>query len=100
MRIGGDRVTAALLDMPRKMNVRGLISVLPMVIKRQSEKSALDVYIADCLRILTENTAKIGGGGYIKLRYNELIHPKPEEKRTSVEVISSFKSKLSKIRGD
>lgn len=82
------------------MSVRGLISVLPTVIKRQNEKSALGVYIADCLRILTENTAKVSGGGYIKMRYGELIHPQPEEERTSEEVVNSIKLKLSKIRGD
>lgn len=100
MRVGGDEVTSALLDMPRRMSVRGLISVLPMAVKKQREKSVLNIYIADCVRLLTENTAKFGGGSYVNLRYEDIINPKPEETRSPEEVINNVKMGLSRLRGE
>ena len=100
MRVGGSEVTSVLLGMPSRMSARGLIAAMPMILKRQSEQSVLNLYLAECLRILTENTAKIGGGGYISVRYYDLINSKPEEKRTPEEIISGFKESLAKMRGD
>jgi hypothetical protein len=82
------------------MSARGLIAAIPTILKRQSEQSVLNLYLAECLRVLTENTAKIGGGGYISVRYCDLINSKPEEKRTPEEIVSDFKTNLARIRGD
>ena len=56
------------------------------------------IYVSDALRIITENTAKIGGGNYIKKRYVELIEPeikkqKKEDNRTAKEIIDDVVNK-------
>lgn len=61
--------------------------------KEQQEK-AYHIYVTDCLRVITENTAKQGGGSYIKLRYADVIEPHKEETRTAEEIITSLKEKL------
>ena len=61
-------------------------------IKREREKYLM--YYADCLSILTDNTARYTGGKYIK-RLSEI--EKPEEKRTASEIIDSIKAKLREV---
>ena len=57
-------------------------------------EKAYRVYVTDCLRVLTENTAKYVQGNYVKMRYIEMIEPKPEETRTADEIINGIKKKL------
>ena len=35
----------------------------------------------------------------MKIRYYDLIHPKPEENRTSEEIIGNMKEKIARIGG-
>lgn len=100
MRVGGEKVTTALLGVSKRMSVRGLIAVLPMILKQRNEQLVLSSYMAECLRVITENTAKFGGGSYISAHYYDLINPKPDEKRTPEEIINGFKENLAKMRGD
>lgn len=56
--------------------------------------------MTDALKILAENTAKYSGGSYMKSRYYDLIHPKPEETRTPEEIIGNMKEKIARIGGE
>lgn len=47
---------------------------------------AYRIYIADCLRIISENTAKMGGGSYITAKFYDIINPKPVDTRTGEEI--------------
>lgn len=58
---------------------------------------AYRVYVTDALRVLTENTAKISGGGYIQRRYVELVEPRKEETRSGDEIIEHMKNVLGKL---
>ena len=58
------------------------------------------MYVTDALKAVAENTAKYAGGGYIKVRYIEIIDPPPEETRTGEEIIAQMKAKLSQIGGE
>ena len=58
--------------------------------RRQEERKYLD-YFADALSVLTENTARVAGGRYIK-RLSEI--EKPEEKRTASEIKEHIKGML------
>ena len=40
-------------------------------------KTAYRIYISDCLRMITENTAKASSGNYITMRYADMIDNKP-----------------------
>ena len=56
----------------------------------QQRDLAYRIYIADCLRILSENTAKVGGGSYITAKFADIINPKPVEKRTGEEIAADI----------
>ena len=55
--------------------------------------------MTDVLKILAENSARYAGGSYMKSRYYDLIHPKPEETRTPEEIIGNMKEKIARIGG-
>ena len=86
--------------MPRKMSVRGLIAVMPMIIQRQNEQSAFRNYMAICAFNINEIVAKRYGGAYMTTKYHDLVNPPKEETRTSEEVISGIKEKLNALGGE
>ena len=55
--------------------------------------------MTDVLKIIAENSARYAGGSYMKSRYYDLIHPKPEETRTPEEIIGNMKEKIARIGG-
>lgn len=55
------------------------------------------MYIADALKAISENTAKLTGGSYIQKRYADILNPTPKETRTEQEVISMLSEKLHKL---
>lgn len=85
MRVGGESVTLALLAAP-KISAGGLIRLLPILVKRQQEESAFHIYTTECLRTMTENTAKFAGGSFVQAKYSDLIDPKPQDNRTCEEI--------------
>lgn len=85
MRVGGESVTLALLAAP-KISVGGLIRLLSILVKRQQEESAFRIYTAECLRTMTENTAKFAGGSFMQAKYSDLIDPKPQDNQTCEEI--------------
>ena len=56
----------------------------------QQRDLAYRIYVADCLRIISENTAKIGGGSYITAQLSDIINPKPVENRTGEEIAADI----------
>ncbi len=89
MRVGGESVTLSLLTAP-KMSARGLICLLPLLIKQQASESAYRIYTAECLRMITENTAKISGGSYIQERFIDIIEPKKQDSRSCEEITAEI----------
>lgn len=51
---------------------------------------AYRIYVTDCLRIISENTAKIGGGSYITAKFEDIINPKPVDNRTGEEIAADI----------
>ena len=50
---------------------------------------AYRIYVAECLRVMTENTAKQSGGSYIDKPFADLIgNNKPKDERTAEEIIA------------
>ena len=68
--------------------------------KKEQEEKATRIYCAECLRMITENTAKMsaGGGSYISVILTDILNPKPADNRTSEEVISGIKNKIDKMK--
>lgn len=56
----------------------------------QQRDLAYRIYVADCLRIISENTAKIGGGSYITAKFYDIINPKPADNRTGEEIAADI----------
>ena len=56
----------------------------------QQRDLAYRIYVADCLRIISENTAKMGGGSYITAKFADIINPKPVDKRTGEEIAADI----------
>ena len=62
--------------------------------QREQEEKAVKIYFAECLRIMTENTAKMVGGSYIEAKLQDILDPKPVDNRTADEIIEGIRKKL------
>ena len=51
---------------------------------------AYRIYVTDCLRIISENTSKMGGGSYITAKFADIINPKPVDDRTGEEIAADI----------
>lgn len=51
---------------------------------------AYRIYASDCLRIISENTAKIGGGSYITAKFEDIINPKHVDNRAGEEIAADI----------
>lgn len=58
------------------------------------QKKITDLYFADCLKMISENTAKQVGGGYITHRLLDLLEPKPQNTETKEEIVEKIRKKL------
>ena len=70
------------------------MSTLPYKIKADLENELYRKYMARCVRILTENTAAMVQGQYIKAEYEDLINPKPQVNYEKGEIANKIKAKL------
>ena len=48
------------------------------------------IYVTDCLRIISENSAKMCGGSYMKLKFSDIINPKPVDNRAGEEIAADI----------
>ncbi len=62
--------------------------------QKTQEEKAVKIYYAECLRIMTENTAKMGGGSYIEAKLQDILDPKPVDNRTADEIVEGIRNKL------
>lgn len=58
--------------------------------QKEQEDKAVKFYYAECLRIITENTAKMVDGSYMKVKFTDIINPKPVDKRTGEEIAADI----------
>ena len=57
----------------------------------QQRDLAYRIYVCDCLRIISENTAKnCDGGSYITSKFEDIINPKPVDNRTGEEIAADI----------
>lgn len=72
------------------MRLSAILSLIPYRIKEQKENEFYRLYVAECLRIISENTAKTAGGGYMSKSFDEIINPKPTDSRSAEEIINDI----------
>ena len=58
--------------------------------QKEQEDKAVKIYYAECFRIITENTAKMGGGSFMQAKLKEIIDPKPVDKRTGEQIVADI----------
>jgi hypothetical protein len=76
--------------------------------QKEQEDRALRTYITECMRHISENTAKTASAllgenaeaKYMSVSFEDIIHPKPQDKRTPEEIILKMKEKIKKIGGE
>ena len=62
--------------------------------QKEQEEKAVKIYYAECLRVISENTAKFGGGSYIQAKLQDILDPKPKDNRTADDIIEGIRKKL------
>ena len=83
------------------MGIKALLVTLPYKIKENTEAELWRKYIARCVRTAGESVAKISGGAYIKLEYDDIISPyetTQESEKTSDEIITGIRDKLANMQ--
>ena len=58
--------------------------------QKEQEDKAVKIYYAECLRIITENTAKMCCGSYMKAKLADIINPDPVDNRTGEEIAADI----------
>lgn len=82
------------------MTAKSYLAALPSLLRERSTRRAFENYVTDALRIVTENTARMGrGGSYLKTKFSDILNPKPEDKRAPKEIVEHLKSKIAQIGG-
>lgn len=71
---------------------------MPYKIKADAETELWRKYTARCMRMIGENTAGMVNGKFMSIEYEDIINPKPEEKRSADEIIGGIKDKLNKMK--
>ena len=56
----------------------------------QQRDLAYRIYVTDCLRMVTENTAKMSQGAYTAARFYDIINPKPVDNRSGNEIAADI----------
>lgn len=74
------------------------MATLPEKIKEHKEEYFYKLYITKNIRLMSENIAKLSGGKYINIDFDDILHPKKEEEtRSSDEIIEGIREKLKKL---
>jgi hypothetical protein len=97
---GADRYGEALISIePGKIDIFGDEYISQHVlsyIKRDAQHRVFTNYVAEGVRILTENSAK-NGGHYLTAKYSDLISPRTEPEETSEQIINRMKGKIRNL---
>ena len=56
----------------------------------QQRDLAYRIYVTDCLRMVTENAAKLSKGTYTEARFYDIINQKPVVNRTGEEIAADI----------
>ena len=56
----------------------------------QQRDFAYRIYVTNCLRIISENTARMSNGSYVTAKFEDIINPKPTENRTGEEIAADI----------
>lgn len=58
--------------------------------KKHRRDVAYRIYVTECLRTISENTAKYAGGNYITKRFSDVYYARQENERTGEEIVADL----------
>ena len=58
--------------------------------RSQQRDLAYRIYVAECLRMISENAASGGGGSHMAVKFEDIITPKPVDNRTGEEIAADI----------
>lgn len=62
--------------------------------QKEQEERAVQIYFGECLRVITENTARIAGGSTVEAKLKDILDPKPQKNESPEEIIERIRKKL------
>ena len=65
--------------------------------KTYQREVAYRIYVTDCLRMMTENTARFAKGNYIKKRYADFLKNPVQDNRTGEEIAADVIKKAGLV---
>lgn len=65
--------------------------------RQQRRDLAYRVYVTDCLRIMTENTARFAGGRYVTQGFSAALRREPVDNRTGEEIAADVIKKAGLV---
>ena len=72
------------------MRIKPFLRYCVARLNEREKTEAYRIYVTDALRVVSENTARYAGGGYIKARYADIIEPKKQDNRTCEEITADI----------
>lgn len=82
------------------MGIRAIVTTLAYKVQQDVEQDVYKNYVAQCLRILTENSAVVAtyysgeGAPYMSCDYTDIVNTEPVKQYNEGEVAEKIKSKL------
>ena len=68
-------------------------------INRENQRKTIICYFADAIMSISQNTAMLVNGEYVKTRLADLLEPPDNDNRSSEEIIEDISAKLEKMGG-
>ena len=65
--------------------------------KTYQREVAYRIYVTDCLRMMTENTARFAKGTYVKKRYADFFRESPADNRTGEQIAADVIKKAGLV---
>ena len=87
----------SLISYPCRLNGKAIMATLREKIRMDAEEKLYRSYMARAGKYISENLAKMVGGGYMEMNYDEIISEKKKDTRTAEEIISDLKEKMRKF---
>lgn len=69
------------------MGARAMTNTLGVRIKADAENELYRAYAAECLRMISENTAKMSQGSYMTVKFTELLQKDKTDTRCAEEIV-------------
>ena len=64
---------------------------------KAKEEKAYKIYVSEAIKNINKILAETFSGSYMRVSYDEMLHPKPEDERTADEIIEDIRNGLKRL---